>query len=559
MLALACLSGPISAYAGSPAVSASDPYVQDTNALPPLASVLAQSGTPLSQYAQTGSQTATGAGATTPTVDTAMPALPGNDNGDAATSNMDSNLWSRIRQGFQLRNLSGPLVEANTRWYQQRPQYVTRMLDRARRYLYHVVQEVQKRGMPTEIALLPMVESAFNPQAYSNAHAAGLWQFIPSTARLYGLKESPWYDGRRDVIAGTDAALNYLQKLFLDFGSWDLALAAYNCGEGCVARAMQHNAARGLPTNYQNLPLPAETKNYVPKLMAMKQLIEDPEAFGVDLAPLPDSPYFTKISLDTGNIDVNTAARLAGMSTRDFLALNPAFPRKLIHAHNQVTVLVPVDKASEFQSNLEQGDWDRWEPYQARRGESLDAVAQKFNVDAQRLAEHNILRLYRGRFRVAQTILVPVKADDGGTSLADSRVAWEAVAQTLEGRGGADAGKRAPAAYWHTVRRGEDLIGLARKNGVSVAQIKQWNHLRSNGLRIGQKLVFYRSGDVRRSAYVPARARRHVLLRHYTVRRGDTLSGIAQRFEVSLADLRAWNHLGRSELRAGQRLVVHAG
>ena len=557
MLALACLSGPICAYAGNPTVSATDPYVQDTDALPPLASVLAQSGTPLSQYAQSGSQASVSAGTTTPTTDAAMSALPENDVGDAASSGVDSSLWARIRQGFQLRNLSGPLVEANTRWYQERPQYVSRMLDRARRYLYHVVQEVQKRGMPTEIALLPMVESAFNPQAYSNAHAAGLWQFIPSTARLYGLKENPWYDGRRDVIAGTDAALNYLQKLFLDFGSWDLALAAYNCGEGCVARAMQQNAARGLPTNYQNLPLPAETKNYVPKLMAMKQLIEDPQAFGVDLAPLPDSPYFTEISLDTGNIDVNTAARLAGMSTKEFLDLNPAFPRKLIHAHHQVTVLVPVDKANEFQSNLEQGDWDRWEPYQVRRGESLYAVARKFGVDARRLAEHNVLRLYRGRFRVAQTILVPVKADNSGTSLADNRVAWEAVAQTLEHRGG--AGARAPAVYWHTVRRGEDLIGLAHRNGVSVAQIKLWNHLRSNELRVGQRLVFYRGGGVRRSAYAPARAYRHPLLRHYTVRRGDTLSGIAQRFDVSLADLRTWNHLGGSEVRIGQRLVVRAG
>lgn len=569
MLALACVSGPVCAYAGSPAVSASDPFVQGVHSLPPLASALAQSGKPVDKYAASASQTPATAAAqgdpsasSTSVVGPAASSLLGTEGGndaDSATAVADSNLWARVRQGFQLRDLSGPLVEANTRWYQQRPQYVSRMLDRARRYLYHVVQEVQKRGMPTEIALLPMVESAFNPQAYSNANAAGLWQFIPSTARLYGLKESPWYDGRRDVIAGTDAALNYLQKLFLDFGSWDLALAAYNCGEGCVARAMQHNAARGLPTNYQSLPLPAETKNYVPKLMAMKQLVEDPQAFGVDLAPIPDSPYFTKVSLDTGNIDVNTAARLAGMSTQDFLALNPAFPRKLIHAHNEVTVLVPVDKASQFQSNLEQGDWDRWEPYQVRRGESLEAVAKKFDVSAQRLAEHNVLRLYRGHFRLAQTILVPVKADDGGTSLADSRGAWEAVAHTL----GAPAGtaldrSQAPVARWHTVQRGEGLIEVAHRYGVTVAQIKAWNHLRSTRLRAGQRLVMYRQGATPRNVSARTRAR-PAQLRHYTVRRGDTLFAIAKRFDVSLADLRVWNHLRHGELRPGQHLVVRAG
>jgi len=197
------------------------------------------------------------------------------------------NVWERVRKGFRLGPLDSPLVDIHTRWYADHPEYVNRMLERSRRYLYHIVGAVQQRGMPMEIALLPLIESGFNPQALSRANAAGIWQFIPATGKTFGLQQNAWYDGRRDITAATQAALDYLQKLFMDFGSWELALAAYNCGEGCVSRAQQRNAARGLPTDYASLNLPVETKHYVPKLLAIKQLVLEPESFGVSVNDIP--------------------------------------------------------------------------------------------------------------------------------------------------------------------------------------------------------------------------------------------------------------------------------
>jgi membrane-bound lytic murein transglycosylase D len=263
-----------------------------------------------------------------------------------ASSPIDSesdtdNLWGRIRAGLQLGELDSPLTQVHIAWYAKRPDYVARMLGRSRLFLYHIVEEVEKRRMPMEIALLPMVESAFNPQAYSRSHAAGIWQFIPSTGKNYGLQQNVWYDGRRDVTAATQAALDYLQKLFLDFGSWELALAAYNCGEGCVSRAIQKNAARGLPTDYLSLSLPPETRHYVPKLMAVRQLVLAPEDFGVELVDIPNEPYFTRVSLNTGAMDVHSAAKLAGLSVEEFLSLNPAFPRKLIKAGDDIWCWCP--------------------------------------------------------------------------------------------------------------------------------------------------------------------------------------------------------------------------
>jgi len=344
----------------------------------------------------------------------AAPLLKASD----SLGNPQQDLWARIRVGFALPELDTELVQDNINWYAQRPDYTERMLERSKRYLFYIVEAVESRGMPTEIALLPMVESAFNPKAYSSAHAAGLWQFIPSTGRSYGLKQNWWVDNRRDVIAATNAALDYLQKLHGMFGSWELALAAYNWGEGSVQRAIDKNRAKGLPTDYLSLRMPKETQQYVPRLMAMKNLIQKPQDFGVDLGVVPNTPYFAQITV-TQHIDVALAAKLAQTTMEEFTSLNPNYTRPVIQAHQPTTLLLPVDKAEIFAANLENYEKPlvTWQPYHAKRGEKLDAIARRHGISSSRLKEVNGIKVKRGRISGNQVLLVP---GNGGAKLASA-------------------------------------------------------------------------------------------------------------------------------------------
>jgi membrane-bound lytic murein transglycosylase D len=267
---------------------------------------------------------------------------------DLATA--PASLWDRIRQGFGVTDMATPLVKQQINWFANRPDFIKRTVERSRLYLYHIVQEVQKRGMPTEIALLPVIESAFNPVAYSRAHASGIWQFIPSTGKDYGLQQNFWYDGRRDVTEATRAALDYLQKLHDQFGSWDLALAAYNWGEGAVSRAIAKNTARGLPTDYQSLSMPAETRYYFPRLQAVKDIVANPAQYGITLEEIPNRPYFTTVTTNR-HIDMRLAAKLADTPLDEFMSLNPGYSRPVIRANSEQTLLVPLDKADIFRSN----------------------------------------------------------------------------------------------------------------------------------------------------------------------------------------------------------------
>lgn len=478
--------------------------------------------------------------------------------GYATTAPADDtqDVWQRIRSGFRLDDAAtaNPLTASYEASYAAKPQYVQRMVQRSRRYLYHIVQEVDRRAMPMEIALLPMIESAFNPKALSPSAASGIWQFIPSTGRHYGLKQDHWYDGRRDFTAATHAALDYLGKLYLDFGDWQLALAAYNCGEGCVARAIQKNVALGLPTDYASLPLPNETRHYVPKLMAIKNLVRDPARFNIALDTLPNQPYFDQVTVNA-SLDVHSAARLAGISSDEFIALNAAFPRNLIRSDTPVNLLLPMGQVDHFQRNLQAGDWDTWQPYTVQKGEQADAVAQRFGVSLARLDEHNQLQLKRGKFIQAQTILVPV-----------NRRAPPIEQRVIEV-------SHAPART-HEVRRGETLFGIARRYGLSVAALQAANPALGNALRAGQSVALPTEATPLKTATYSAEPdtrapqskqtapeREHVKARaktqHYTARRGDNLIQIASRFDVSVADLKTWNPATRKKsLKAGQRLIV---
>ncbi len=392
----------------------------------------------------------------------------------------DPDLWQRIRVGFMLEALDSPLVAEHEQWYASRPEYIKRFVGRGSLYLHYIVGEVEKRGMPTEIALLPVVESAFNPKANSRAKAAGLWQFIPSTGKNYGLAQNWWKDNRRDVIAATDAALNYLERLHSMFGSWELALAAYNCGEGCVGRAIAYNQKRGLPTDYASLNLPGETRNYVPKLFAVKNIVLAPTNYGIELESVPDTPYFTEVQAPA-KIDVKVAAKLAGMSEDDFVALNPAHNKPV--AAGTGTFILPVDRAEAFKANLDAYDKPlvSWTTYQAKRFESIDAIAKRHNVAASQLKSANgEMKLdKKGRLRAATAIMVPMKPGAAPKAIAVAQVTPVAPAAPVA----------SPALRLYTVRAGDTLYSIAQRHRTAIDTLLHLNRLTASvTLQPGLKL-----------------------------------------------------------------------
>ncbi len=370
-------------------------------------------------------------------------------------------LWARIRGGFAMRDLDSPLIGRHEQWYASRPDYIERMTDRARRYLHYIVGEVERRGMPSEIALLPMIESAFNPGAYSTSRASGIWQFIPSTGKNFGMQQNWWYDGRRDVISATNGALDYLQKLHDMFGDWELALAAYNWGEGAVQRAQERNRKRGLPVNYTSLKMPDETRNYLPKLMAVKNIVANPAGFGLVLQSITNEPYFAAVAT-TKHIDVKLAAQLADIPMEEFIALNPAHNRPVILQDNSDLILLPINSVETFRANLE--DYDKplvsWQRYQPKKGERLDKLAPRLGLSAEKLKLVN--GLGRNNISTGQTLLVPINGEAGSR--------FEAFNMHLAPTN--DAGTRS---IRHTVRKGETLDSIARRYRVSVAKLKNWN------------------------------------------------------------------------------------
>ena len=500
--------------------------------------------------------------------------------GDAVVLSVEPvDLWDRIRNGFALEELDSPLVQKHVDWYADRPEYVQRMVARSQLYLYHIVEEVEKRGMPTEVALLPMIESAFNPKAYSTSHASGIWQFIPSTGKHFGLEQSWWYDGRRDVTAATDAALDYLQKLHDMFDSWELALAAYNWGEGSVQRAIAKNRKQGLPTDYLSLTMPAETRNYLPKLMAIKQIIMNPESAGLELASVPNRPYFVSVTT-TQHIDLAVAARLAGMPLHEFVSLNPAYNRPVINAKGTRVLLLPVDKADAFTSNLEAYDKPlvSWKSYTPARGEKIDKVARRFSISVARLKEINSITK-RSKLYAGQTLLVPLSRNDATVPEFDE------AQQAIESEETEPLTVSSRLIY--AVKKGDTLTSVAKRHKVSATQIKALNNLRSNRLSNGQKLVIrqetittrklaaVKGKPVKQAAAsmpkpvklaVASKAKPVKLAavksakhsqRYYTVRRGDTMASIAKRFNVATNDIQRWNNIsGKRGLTPGNKVTL---
>jgi membrane-bound lytic murein transglycosylase D len=390
-------------------------------------------------------------------------------------------VWDRIRGGFAMPDLATKPVAAALRWYRERPDYIDRMASRASRYLFHIVEEVERRGMPTELALLPFVESAMQPEAESHARAAGLWQFIPSTGKRYALEQNVWKDERRDVVESTRAALDYLQKLYDEFGDWHLALAAYNMGEAGLARAIQRNRRAKKPTDYASLRLPRETQSYVPKLQAIKNIVRDPEANGIALPAIRNEPYFVTVT-KTRDIDVATAAELAEMPLDEFLALNPSFNRPVILGAAQPTLLLPADRVEVFRSNLAAYEATgqplaSWTAYTLKPNETLAKVAERAGISEAKLREANRVP---PRYKLApgSTILIP--RDES----MDEDIAPELLhaSFTLVPDG------RNLRQITYRVRRGDTLHKVARRWNVRPDEIVAWNRLRSEELFAGQRL-----------------------------------------------------------------------
>ena len=384
-------------------------------------------------------------------------------------------LWDRIVKGYAIPDIEGPLVEKWEQYYAQRPDYVARTVERSRRYLYHIVSEVEARGMPLEIALLPIIESAFNPTALSGARAAGIWQFIPSTGKNFGLQQTWWFDSRRDVVAATNSALDYLQKLNAEFNDWQLSLAAYNWGEGNVRRAVARNRAKGLPIDFMSLTKVAdETRNYVPKLQAIKNIIVDPQKYGLVMADVPNAPYFTVVRT-TMRMDVQRAAELAELPLDEFLALNPQHNRPVIFGADEYAILLPIDKAEIFAAKLDLVDQPlvSWQAHRMKAGESLAQVAIRYGMSIETLRSVNGIGP-RQTVPTGFALLVPSQRPTAEAAASLSQAVFTTV----------PAGRT----FYYTVRRGDTLGSIAARYGVTTQDLRRWNHLAGERVATGKKL-----------------------------------------------------------------------
>lgn len=391
-------------------------------------------------------------------------------------------LWERVRAGFRLADLDNVRVRESERWYAERPDYVQRMTERGSRYLFHIVEEVEKRGMPTEIALLPFIESAFNPEAMSSARASGMWQFIPSTGRNFELTQNVFRDDRRDVLASTRAALDYLEKLHGMFGDWHLALAAYNWGEGSVQRAVKRNQRKGKPADYDSLSMPRETRYYVPKLQAVKNIVANPQAFGLELPTLSNHPYFLAVPIER-DIDIDVAAQLSGLTVEDFKALNPQMNRPVILAAGTPQVLLPYDNANLFVRALRrhQGPLATWTAWVVPKNMKPAEAAKHLGMDEEQLREVNRIPP-RMLVRAGSTLLVPrteQRQDDVSVHLAETAMVAYAPESSAR-RVVLKAGQR------------DTVASVARRYRVSAAQVALWNGTTSGAkFRRGEKIVVY--------------------------------------------------------------------
>lgn len=448
------------------------------------------------------------------------------------------NLWQRLRRGFELQDqTTRPQVQRWIQFYLARRGTLEATLQRAEPFMWHIVQSLDKRSMPLEIALLPAVESAFNPTADSSSHAVGLWQFLPGTGRRFGLVDNWWYDGRRDVRNSTRAALDYLQYLSNLFNdNWLLAIAAYNAGGGRIQNAVAYNRAHGRPTDFWDLSLPQETTNYVPKLLALSAVIDNPEKYGIQLPPLPNKPLVKSVKIPS-QIDLQLVAKLSGISLQRVYDLNPGYKRWATAPSGPNRLLLPVSAAVRFKEKLADIPRSRlvtWRRHRVAHGDTLIAIARHYGTSVHLLKRIN--HLNSNVIRVGQKLLIPF-----GRHHVDHYDIAKAEHTTSP--------KPHERRIVHRVKSGDTLWSLAHHYGVSVAELARWNGISARAtLKPGEKLHIFAQAK-------GTTAKRHTV--YYTVKRGDSLWHIAQLFQVNIQQLKSWNNLDTNHyLQAGQQLKV---
>ena len=453
---------------------------------------------------------------------------------DRPATRAHQDIWDRVRDGFKLQEHLGsnPRIEQQRLVFASRPNSVEVSCARGAPYIHYIVEQLEERGMPLELALLPIIESSYNPFAYSPAQAVGLWQFIPSTGRHFNLQQTRWYDGRRDITASTTAALRYLDYLHGLFNDdWLLALAAYNAGEGTVSRAIERNQKNGLPTDYWNLPLPKETRDYVPKLLALSQLVQAPETYGINLSPIANEPYFEVVALNH-QMDLARVAALVELDEDEIYQLNPAFTRRITLDGPQ-HLLIPTDKAEMLAANLalmKPQELVNWKEYQVRPGDTLGAIANRHRLSISVIRDIN--RLKGDHLRIGQVLSLPQSADN------------DAPRELLHA-----VNRSQPAPRSYRVRQGDNLWDIAKAHKVTVRELQRWNKLSGSSLKVGQALFL--QGPAQQAATTGSKPT------YYKVKKGDSLYQIAKRFNVGIDHLRSWNPTGSSLLKPGQTLTLY--
>ena len=463
-----------------------------------------------------------------------------------------ADLWKRIRQGYQLDlSIENRRIKSQRDWYARHQQYLDRVVARGERYLYHITQAIEKHGLPMELALLPIVESAFDPFAYSHGRASGIWQFIPSTGKRFGLDQNWWYDGRRDVVASTEAALNYLEYLNKRFkGDWLLALAAYNSGEGNVHKAIRRNRSRGKPTDYWSLDLPRETKAYVPKLLGLAQLINNPQDYNINLAALSNKPFFDRFNVDS-QIDLAQAATLAGISLDDLYLLNAGYNQWATPPDGPHFINIPAKHAAQFKhalANLPAEDRVNWRRYKIRKGDTLGTIAMHHKTTKTVLKQVNQLR--NNNIRAGDALFIPV---------ASKTADYYALSEAQRKQAKLNKTKTGQLKNWHTVQSGDSFWDISRQYGIGIRTLARWNGMATRDtLKVGQKLVFW-TDPLKLADSTSSSTNRQIIRKiNYRVRKGDSLARIANKFNISISNIEAWNNINRKKyLQPNQKLVLH--
>ena len=457
----------------------------------------------------------------------------------------------RLRQNFRLNYSDNPRTAAERKWFAGHPDYLDRVFARAQRYLPYIVAELERRDLPLELALLPIVESAYDPFAYSHGRAAGLWQMIPGTARRFGIRQNWWYDGRRDIVDSTRAALDYLEYLYeFNDGNWLNAIASYNSGEGNVRRAVRRNTQAGKPTDFWHLRLPRETSMYVPKLLALVEIVSDPEQFNLTLPVVVDEPQFSVTEIGS-QLDLALAAELAGVDVDTVYQYNPGYNRWSTDPAGPHRLVMPIDVADAFQAALAEvpaADRVRWKRHKVKSGEAISQIADKYNTTVATIRSANNLK--GNTIRAGHHLMIPVatKPLSAYSKSADARLA------ATQNR------KRSGNKVEHVVRNGESFWTISRRYGVTHRQLAAWNGMApGDTLSVGRKLVVWTTTAAESPRMSPTAALGNTTRKlRYTVRSGDSLYLIARKFRVGIDQIARWNKIDKSRiLRPGQKLTMY--